>query len=345
MMAAAKMSSGLLLQPGSCVGNYRVIRLLGQGGMGIVYEVEHVQIHRRAAMKLLTINVGQAPLVYQRFVNEARAANQISHPGVVQVFEFGQLDGGVPWMMMDFVPGVPLDKRIRQASQSEARRLPMWETITILHQLSTILVVAHEAGILHRDIKPQNVMLTPDPAVALGERVKLLDFGIAKLLGDTLPADGPAAALQTASGATLGTPAYMAPEQCKNSVNIDGKADVYALGVIAFQMLCGRLPFWQTQPMELMVTKLAEDPPPLRSFAPDVPTDIEALIMSMIARQPHARPSMTEVEAALAVIFFVSIAAWLVGFAVFWMLHETTNRNNNGFIHLITDHGANQGFS
>ena len=139
MMAAAKMSSGLLLQPGSCVGNYRVIRLLGQGGMGIVYEVEHVQIHRRAAMKLLTINVGQAPLIYQRFVNEARAANQISHPGVVQVFEFGQLDSGVPWMMMDFVPGVPLDKRIRQASQSEARRLPMWETITILHQLSTIL--------------------------------------------------------------------------------------------------------------------------------------------------------------------------------------------------------------
>jgi serine/threonine-protein kinase len=151
-MKTTRMSSGTLLQTGSCVGNYRVIRLLGQGGMGTVYEVEHVQIHRRAAMKLLTINVGQSPLLYQRFVNEARAANQINHPGVVQVFEFGQLEGGVPWMMMDFVPGVPLDRRLRQASEADARRLSLWETVTILHQLTTILVAAHEVGILHRGL-------------------------------------------------------------------------------------------------------------------------------------------------------------------------------------------------
>ncbi|HND11001.1 MAG TPA: protein kinase, partial [Pseudomonadota bacterium] len=168
------------------------------------------------------------------------------------------------------------------------------------HQLTTILVAAHEVGILHRDLKPQNVMLTPDPAVALGERVKLLDFGIAKLLGDTLQADGSESALQTGSGAMLGTPAYMAPEQCKSSGDIDGKADVYAVGVMAFQMLSGRLPFWDTQPMQIIITKLADEPPSLSNIAKEVPEDIVVLVMSMLAREPQQRPSMAEVESQLA---------------------------------------------
>jgi serine/threonine protein kinase len=296
------MSGALQLQPGISVGNYRVIRLLGQGGMGAVYEVEHVQIGRRAAMKLLTLNVGQLPMVYQRFINEARAANQIDHPGVVQVFEFGQLPSGIPWMMMEYVPGDPLDRRIKQARESPDRLLPVQETLTILHQLSTILEAAHAAGIVHRDMKPQNVMLIPDPAVPFGERVRLLDFGIAKLLGDTLQAEGGEEALQTASGATLGTPAYMAPEQCKNSGKIDGKADVYAVGVMAYQMLCGRLPFWDQESVSLMATKLYEDPPPIQQFAPTLSPSIEALVMSMLARQPGERPTISQVEATLAQI-------------------------------------------
>lgn len=290
----------ILVQPGDCVGNYRVLRILGQGGMGSVYEVEHMHIGRRAAMKLLMLDVRSHPQVFQRFVNEARAANQINHPGVVQVYEFGQLGDGTPWMLMQFLPGDSLEQRLRGSGNHERRVIPLTTTLTILHQLATILCAAHDTGIVHRDLKPGNIILVPDPAIPIGVRVHLLDFGIAKLMGDTLQAEGgDASSFRTASGAILGTPAYMAPEQCKGAANIDAKADVYAVGVIAFQMLSGHLPFWDKQSMNIMAGKILEDAPPITQFVPAIPKEVSDLIASLLEREPLKRPNISQLEQTL----------------------------------------------
>lgn len=297
-----------VLSAGDIVGTYRVVRMLGQGGMGAVYEVEHPQIGRRAVIKLLHLDIRKHPSLFQRFVNEARAANQIDHPGVVQVFEFGQLPDGTPWMLMEYLPGDALDKRLRQFKNAVGLAVP--EVLTILHQLATILRVAHAAGIVHRDLKPGNVVLVPDPAVPSGERVHLLDFGIAKLLNDSVLEEEGAAAVKTAVGSMLGTPAYMAPEQCRASDSVDGQADVYALGVIGYQLLSGRLPFRDAQPMALMAAKLTESAPLIVELVPSLNPNLASLVMSMLAKEPGDRPTMPQIEVALTTLLGLAPPKW-----------------------------------
>lgn len=274
------------LKPGQIVGKYRIIRVLGAGGMGAVYEAENPEIGQRTALKVLTVDTLSLPGLFQRFVNEARAANQVKHPSVVKVHDFGQFEGGVPWMAMEYLEGESLADRLTAAAGLPGSCLGM-DALWMVVELASALGAAHAQGIVHRDLKPGNVMLVPDPLSQHGERVKLLDFGIAKLRDDNL----------TKSGAILGTPTYMAPEQFRSASDVDGQADVYALGVITYQILSGRLPFQQAGTYELMAAKCFDFPIPLEQYAPTLPARVQAFVMRMLARDPAERPTMTQAEA------------------------------------------------
>ncbi len=273
------------LAVGQKIGKYRVVRLLGTGGMGAVYEVHQPDIEQRAALKILTIDVQTQPWLFQRFINEARAANQIKHPGVVKVYDFGRLDDGTPWLAMEYLDGESLAGRLETALSRPGHSLGL-ESLWIVGELASVLIAAHQQGIVHRDLKPANVMLVPDPRALTGEAVKLLDFGIAKLHGDDI----------TKSNMMMGTPAYMAPEQFKNAATVDGRADVYALGLIAYQILCGRLPFSGEGAYALMAAKAFDDPLPLSQYASDLPADVVALVMAQLDRDPERRPALVHIE-------------------------------------------------
>jgi serine/threonine protein kinase len=288
------------LAVGQTVQSYRVVRQLGAGGMGAVYEVVHTQIGHKAALKVLAINAN--PEVVTRFLHEARAANQVQHPGIVRVFEFGQLPDGSPFMLMEFLEGETLSDRVRA---TPGRKLQVAEVLAIARQLASALVAVHAGRIVHRDLKPSNIILVEDPDVIGGERAKLLDFGIAKLLDDSLRQPGPGLDVRTETGRILGTPHYMAPEQCRSAGSVDAQADVYALGVILYQLLSGRLPFdyrpeqgesvWQ-----VLAAKVFENPPELAVLEPTLPPDVAGLVMSMLRIIASDRPTMAQVEATVS---------------------------------------------
>ena len=273
---------------GQSVGKYRIVRLLGTGGMGAVYEVENPEIGQRGALKVLKPEIGAHLELFQRFINEARAANQVRHPSVVKVFDFGYGDDGSPWLVMEYLEGDSLAARI-----TAALRLPGHcigpDGLWMLGELASVLGAAQRAGITHRDLKPGNVMLVPDPVSNTGERIKLLDFGIAKLHDDSL----------TQTGQMLGTPVYMAPEQFKNAAEVNSQADVYGLGVIAYQILCGRLPFEAEGVYALMAAKAFDSPTPIEKHAPSLAPEVRSLVMRMLEREPKQRPTIAEVEAEI----------------------------------------------
>ncbi len=279
------------LRPGEVVGSYRVVRQIGIGGMGAVYEMVHCHIARRAALKVLIFD-GKDSGIATRFVNEARAANVISHPGIVQIFEYGQLPGGAPWLLMEFVEGVTLFARMQEWREGHAPH--GLDPLSVLYQLATTLAVVHKKGIVHRDLKPSNIILTPDPSRPEGEQAKLLDFGIAKLLHRSLHElpDGQTSDPQTAFGVIMGTPTYMAPEQGRSAADVDAKADVYSLGVLAYELFTGHAPF-VGEPLQIVARKLHEDAPPIA--AKDMTSEFAALIMAMLRRDPTERPTMPEV--------------------------------------------------
>lgn len=253
--------------------------------MGAVYEAFVPDIEQRVALKVLTVDRSKHPSFGQRFLNEARAANKIKHPGVVKVHDFGQMEDGTPWLAMEFVEGTSLASRIEDMLKTSGRPSST-ELLWVVGELASILRAAHEQKIIHRDLKPQNVMLVPDPRALNGESVKLLDFGIAKLHGDQL----------TRSNVLLGTPSYMAPEQFKGAGGVDERADTYALGTIAYELLCGRLPFLGDSAYELMGAKCMDFPIPISQHAPELPADLQALVMSLIERDPARRPSLQHLE-------------------------------------------------
>lgn len=284
------------IRVGDRLGSYRIVRSIGEGGMGVVYEAVHEQIGRRAAAKVLSLDARQHPGLFQRFINEARAATQIDHPGVVQVFEFGQLPDGTPWMLMEFIQGTTLSAYLRAARKATGAPLGT-DGLWILHDLAAILARAHSKGIVHRDLKPSNAMIVEEHGH--GERVKLLDFGIAKFLSDSLGEES-ANKHRTRTGALLGTPAYMAPEQCKTLASIDGQADVYALGVMLYELYTAKQPFFDAEPLALMMQKITEPAPPLRELAPQAPEEIAGLTEAMLKLEPRQRPTMADVQRQLA---------------------------------------------
>ena len=228
-----------------------IIELAGKGGMGAVYKVRQKQLNRLVALKILPPGVGDQPAFAERFTREAQALAQLNHPGIVTLYEFGESSGQF-YFLMEFVDGVTL-RQLLQRGRVSAR-----EALAIVPQLCDALQYAHDQGIVHRDIKPENIMLDRRG------RVKVTDFGLAKLMaGESAPSailrpggspvenpnePGRRPALRTGAGKVMGTPQYMAPEQANHPADVDHRADIYALGVVFYQMLTGELPGKKIEP-------------------------------------------------------------------------------------------------
>ncbi len=274
----------MTLESGVRVGKYVIGRKLGQGGFGVIHAARDTELDRDIAIKFLRPEHAFKPNVVQRFLQEARAAARINHPGIVTVHESGIVGGtntradGTVYIAMELLQGATLAHRLKRVG-----RLPLGIAIGTATQLATALAAAHAASIVHRDLKPQNVWLQPDPAVLGGERVKILDFGIAKLVDDF------GSALQTHSMQMLGTPMYMSPEQCRSSAKVDARSDIYALGCMLFELVCGRTPF-EGDSGELIAMHQLVAPPTTRSLDASIPAPLDALVMSMLAKSPDDRP-------------------------------------------------------
>jgi serine/threonine protein kinase len=273
-------------------GLYRTVRLIGKGGMGSVYEAIHTQIQRRAAIKVLSKALAGDRKVATRFMNEARAVNIVSHPAMVTVSDFGEQDG-VPFIVMEFLEGETLHERMRSL---RGRAMPLLSAAQIIRQIASGLDAAHSKGIIHRDLKPQNIMLVPDPETQIGERVKILDFGIAKFLDVA----GPEQQFLTNASGLLGTPMYMSPEQCRNAREVTDRSDVYSLGILAYQLMSGAQPFRGGTDMEIILEHATATPMPMREIEPGIPLDIDELVLAMMNKQPSLRPNARQIVHVLA---------------------------------------------
>jgi len=263
---------------------YRVVRLIGEGGMGAVYEGEHAHMHKRLAIKVLHPEMSRLPEVVARFEREAMAASHIDHPNVAGATDFGKLDDGSFFLVLEFVEGTSLRDRIARG------RLEVRDALHIARQIAGALGRAHGLGIVHRDLKPENVMLVErdgDPNF-----VKVLDFGIAKVpVGDIAPqstAAGKSALTQL--GMVYGTPEYMAPEQALGQ-EVDARADLYALGVILYEMLSGKRPFENESKVTLLGMHVTAPVPKITDKAPDaiVPAEVEAIIGRLMEKESKKR--------------------------------------------------------
>jgi len=269
---------------GTRVGEYEIRSLLGQGGMGTVYAGIHPVIEKAVAIKVLDGRLASTDGIVDRFVREARAVNKIRHPNIIDIFAFGHAPGVGHYFVMPRLVGETLGARIARGPMSLAEALP------ILEQIADALDAAHGAGVLHRDLKPDNVFLVADRRG--GVTVQVLDFGIAKLI------DGAGAAV-TRSGVQIGTPLFMSPEQWDGG-DVDQRTDVYALGVMIHHMLTGRFPFESTSPIALMNMHANHAPRP--TSAHGGPPEVDRVVARALAKSPHDRPASTgELYAELAV--------------------------------------------
>jgi eukaryotic-like serine/threonine-protein kinase len=275
--APPRAGTASAIDPGTVVGNYRVVELLATGGMGEVFRGEHVHLGRPVAIKFLHQRLIGNPEALARFGAEARAASRIRHPGVVGLLDFGPHQAGA-YLVMELLAGETLTQRIAASGA-----LSPDAAIDIGVQLADALAAAHANGVVHRDLKPDNVLLVADRLRPRGERAVLIDFGVAKL------AAGLSAPLHTLHGDLLGTPFYMAPEQSVNAAAVDCRSDVYSLGCVLYRMLSGRVPF-DGSLMDILLAHQRAAPPPLRAIDPAIPPELDALVAHMMAKAPRARP-------------------------------------------------------
>lgn len=271
---------------GETVGSYRITDRIGEGGMGMVYLAEHSLLGRTAAIKVLHAeNTHQAEIV-ERFFNEARSASAIRHPGIVEIFDFGYAQDDSAYIVMEHLAGESLRDRLDQSGTLEPTR-----AVGIARQIASALQAAHDQEIIHRDLKPDNIFLVPDPEVEGGERAKILDFGIAKLAANR------GALVRTQTGQLFGTPAYMAPEQCRGAGQIDSRADLYALGCILYEMVCGQPPFMAEGGGEILAAHIYEEPPAPRELAPATPEPLENAILQLLEKDANSRFSSASAAA------------------------------------------------
>ncbi|HUJ59471.1 MAG TPA: serine/threonine-protein kinase [Kofleriaceae bacterium] len=271
-------------------GNYRILSKIADGGMGTVYRGAHALIGREVAIKVLLPELTANRDIVLRFFNEAKATSAIKHPGIVEIFDFGYLDNGRAYIVMELLEGTTLAQRIAQRGV-----LGEGEAAALLRGVCGALAAAHDLGIVHRDLKPDNIFLVPD--LEHGERCKLLDFGIAKLT------DFGAAGAATKTGAVMGTPTYMSPEQCRGSGHVDLRADLYSLGCIFYQLVAGRPPFANHGAGEVIGQHLFVAPEPPSRHRAGITPETEALIMRLLEKEPANRPqSARELASQLVAI-------------------------------------------
>ncbi len=271
-------------------GKYRIVRLIGEGGMGAVYEAENMRIHRKVAIKVLHAGVAQTGEAVSRFEREAQAAGRIGSEHIVEVLDLGNLPSGDRYMVMEFMDGDSLSGRIRSKVRMTAA-----EIYPVMHQLLEALAAAHGAGIIHRDLKPDNVYLLKTRG-GKADFVKLLDFGISKfnqLSGDS-------GFSMTRTGAVMGTPYYMAPEQAKGSRDLDHRVDLYAAGVILYEAVTGEVPFNADTFNELLFKIVLEAAKPVEQVVPNIDPSFASIVNKSMGREPaHRFQTAREFQQAL----------------------------------------------
>ena len=276
--------------PGAVLdGKYEIGEVIGTGGFGVVYRALHIGLQRPVAIKVFKpTNTSQAEAALERFRQEGISACRINHPNAVGVLDSGVSREGIPYLVMELLSGMPLSAELACYGA-----LPLGRCIQILVPVCQVLIAAHSTGILHRDIKPDNVFLHRTPE---GEVVKVLDFGISKILGQ----DGEQREQrerprnnQTREGSLIGTPIYMAPERIRGGIQ-DGRSDVYSVGIMFYEMLSGHVPFVTIDDdlVAMLLEQLTKDPRPLHELRPDVPGAVEKLVMSTLEKDPTKRPDM-----------------------------------------------------
>ncbi|MCK5796276.1 MAG: serine/threonine protein kinase, partial [Deltaproteobacteria bacterium] len=262
---------------GQKIGNYVVVSQLGRGGMGEVYLAEHPQIGRKVAIKVLAADLLTTKELALRFLSEAKAVARIEHPNVIEIYDFGTLENGRPYYVMEVLKG----RELRDLLDARGK-LTAAELLPYLEQICAGLQAAHDCGVVHRDLKPENIFVLDRQPLAL----KVLDFGIAKILekeqGSGL----------TSLGMVMGTPLFIAPEQALGlPERISPRTDIYSLGVVLYAMLAGRPPFMDEAPAVLLAMHIRDAPPPLRELEPSVPSPIAALVERCLHKEPERRPA------------------------------------------------------
>jgi eukaryotic-like serine/threonine-protein kinase len=279
MVAGGSHLMDTALGASEIIGSYRIDGLIGSGGMGSVYRADHLILARRAAIKVLNTG-GLDKSLADRLLQEARILASIDDPTIVELYDAGLLPDGRPWLAMELLDGPSLAEHLMVHQHVESR-----ECAQIVLSVAEALARAHAAGVIHRDVKPENIMLVPGPH---GRQVKLIDWGIAQLTTVSRRLTQP--------DCSPGTPCYMSPEQLRGEA-VDGRTDLYALGVIAYEMLTGDPPFDGATSMDIAVKVLRDPVPPLVA---DVPASIVSLIMAMLEKTPELRPSLEAVRIGFA---------------------------------------------
>ena len=269
-------SSGRLL-----VGRYRLEAQVGRGGFGEVWRAKDVTLGRQVAAKIVDVGAAGVALdlatTVARFRREALAVGRLDHPGIATAFDAGQ-DGNLLFLIMELVPGESLAEMIRRRQLAGGAQFPVAEVLEVAEQVAEALAVAHRAGVVHRDIKPANLI------VDASMRVKVIDFGIARVIADDLPR-------LTGPGQYLGTLAYASPEQAEGLLDLDGRADLYALGCTLYELLAGQQPFVADRVEVLVFMHLDQQAEPISSVRPDVPAELERLVFDLMAKKPADRPA------------------------------------------------------
>lgn len=267
-----------VLKPGDRFRNYIIVKLLGKGGLGLVYLARHEMLDAYYALKILSPQVAEeSPQYMKRFVREAKIATKIRHPNLVAVHDVGfDEKTGVYFLVMDYIQGNSLRLAIAMGGAMHHK-----EAVRITAEVASALAAGAAFGIVHRDIKPENIMLGPDG------KVKLIDLGVAKIVG--------ADSLKTAAQTVFGTPDYISPEQAVDSSSVDARADIYSLGIVLFEMLCGKRPYGDGNPTAVLKSLLSPKPiPDVRLLNPNVPQKLAMLLQIMCAKDPEKRIASSE---------------------------------------------------